>query len=522
MNYRDPDTQMTPPPEVGEAPARILVIDDSLFGRKKLVKAVARLGHRPDAAEDGVSGLEMLRSGGFDAVLLDIVMPRLDGFDVLRAMKADPDLTDVPVIVVSSLDDETESVVRAIHLGAVDFLPKSFDPVILEARLGASLARKRFRDHERDYFRAVERLTRAAELVEHGSIGADTVQVDDVAERNDALGRLAAVFRGMVSEIYERELRLKRTIRMLQGSLLVIALGILWGLMPALSRLAAGTGAEPLALVVQINLVAALLCLGSAALRRRLPRLGRGEIGYFLTWAALNGIIQKIAIVELAGHLEATMLSLIVTVQGFVVFAIAAVTRVERTTPRRLAGLGVGLVGVTAMLFTRLAGADMGQIVLLAVALLIPVSIAVEGILMAARQPTHIDFTAAFGLMMALSTAVLVPAAWLSGAFSDLAPWEPGRIEMLTLAMGAATAVGGVIGCHLVQVAGALFASQSAYVKTVAGIMWGSLLLDERLSALTWGSIALILVGLYLVGPEMRDATVRLNRSFTARRKPRE
>ena len=103
-------------------------------------------------------------------------MPEIDGFGVLSEMKADEEMRDVPVIVVSALDDETESVVRAIEPGAEDFLPKNFDPVLLRARFGASLEKKRFRDQKREYFGRIERLTEAANPPdESGKLDAGTM-----------------------------------------------------------------------------------------------------------------------------------------------------------------------------------------------------------------------------------------------------------------------------------------------------------------------------------------------------------
>ena len=204
-------------------PARILIVDDEPTNRMKMRMAVRKLGHDIELAENGVEAIKALREGSFDAVLLDIVMPELDGFDVLRVIRDYDELRDIPVIVISALDDETESVVKAISLGAEDFLPKNFDPVLLKARLDASLSRKRYRDQEREYLRRVEKLTAAAEALETGGFDPKSLEIDDLASRRDALGRLAAVFKGMAEEIFERELRLRRAIHKLQGSLLVIA-----------------------------------------------------------------------------------------------------------------------------------------------------------------------------------------------------------------------------------------------------------------------------------------------------------
>src|SRR5262249_45115510 len=98
--------------------------------------------------------LELLRSTSVDVVLLDIVMPELDGIGALEQIKADPDLQDVPVIMISALDDY-DSVVRCIELGAEDYLPKPFDPVLLRARLNAGLTKRRLNELERSRGREV-------------------------------------------------------------------------------------------------------------------------------------------------------------------------------------------------------------------------------------------------------------------------------------------------------------------------------------------------------------------------------
>ncbi len=144
---------MTPAPE---APARVLVVDDTELNRDLLTRRVQRLGHEVRTAENGRVALERLRAEAIDVVLLDVMMPEVGGEEVLRTMKGDPDLLHVPVIMISALED-AEVVARCISLGADDYLPKPFDPSILRARLGASLAKKRLHDREQVYARSLER-----------------------------------------------------------------------------------------------------------------------------------------------------------------------------------------------------------------------------------------------------------------------------------------------------------------------------------------------------------------------------
>ena len=131
---------------------RILVVDDNKVNRLLLSRHIDLLGHRFELAENGLVALEKLRSGPFDLLLLDIEMPELDGFAVLEQLKADRTLRDIPVIVTSSLEG-MENIVRCIELGAEDYLPKPVNAVLLKARIGASLEKKRLRDEQRELVR---------------------------------------------------------------------------------------------------------------------------------------------------------------------------------------------------------------------------------------------------------------------------------------------------------------------------------------------------------------------------------
>ncbi len=127
------------------ATGHLLVVDDNEGNRDVLERRLVRQGYTVSLAESGRQALEMIRAGGFDLVLLDIKMPDLNGLQVLSAIKNDPALRGLPVIMISAVD-EVESVVRSIEMGAEDFLAKPFDPVLLRARIGASLDKKRLRD----------------------------------------------------------------------------------------------------------------------------------------------------------------------------------------------------------------------------------------------------------------------------------------------------------------------------------------------------------------------------------------
>ncbi|HEY9419900.1 MAG TPA: histidine kinase dimerization/phospho-acceptor domain-containing protein [Thermoanaerobaculia bacterium] len=196
---------------VGENP--LLIVDDNEINRDVLARQLGRQGHATAVAENGRRALEMARARKFDLMLLDIMMPEMSGYEVLGHLKADVRLRDIPVIMISALD-EVESVVRCIELGAEDYLPKPFDPVLLRARIGACLEKKRLRDQEVEYLRNVDLVTAAAAAVEAGEFNIETIE--DVAQRSDELGQLARVFRRMTREVYARERRLKQEVRQLR------------------------------------------------------------------------------------------------------------------------------------------------------------------------------------------------------------------------------------------------------------------------------------------------------------------
>ena len=150
---------------------KILVVDDNRMNRITLSRSVEQQGHVVSLAEDGHQALELLRTNEFDVVLLDIIMPEMDGYQVLERVKSDPATRDIPVIVISALD-EIDSAVRCIEIGAEDYLPKPFNPVLLRARLNASLEKKKLRDLEKAYLHQEVMLRQSEKLATLGKLSA--------------------------------------------------------------------------------------------------------------------------------------------------------------------------------------------------------------------------------------------------------------------------------------------------------------------------------------------------------------
>ncbi len=181
---------LTPAPVLPheDGSGRLLIVEDNAANRDLLRRRLEKEGHRVWEAENGVEAIEKLGAGQFDLLLLDVMMPEMDGFEVLARVKKDPRLEGLPVIMISALD-EIQSVVRCIEMGAEDYLPKPFDPVLLRARVGASLEKKRLRDRER---RKTEELEEALQRLK------ETQDQLVVQEKMASLGALTA---GIAHEI---------------------------------------------------------------------------------------------------------------------------------------------------------------------------------------------------------------------------------------------------------------------------------------------------------------------------------
>ena len=167
-----------------------MVVDDERLNRVMLSVNLQNSGCTVATAENGAQALEILQSEPLDIVLLDLMMPEMDGFEVLSRLQADARLRDLPVIVISAEDDQ-DSVVRCIEMGAADYLPKPFNPVLLQARGQSCLEKKRARDRELELFAALQ--TRCRELEERNQT---------IREQSDLLKELS--IRDPLTGLYNR------------------------------------------------------------------------------------------------------------------------------------------------------------------------------------------------------------------------------------------------------------------------------------------------------------------------------
>jgi adenylate cyclase len=147
---------------VKASPAWVLVVDDDPVNRALLTRFLEQDDYRVDAAADGRQARERLQAAPVDLLRLDVVMPNMDGYEVLTEMQRDEALRHVPVVMITALDD-VDTAVKCIESGADDYLPKPFDPVVLRARLKAGLAKKRLHDLQTQHLAELDRLNRRLE-----------------------------------------------------------------------------------------------------------------------------------------------------------------------------------------------------------------------------------------------------------------------------------------------------------------------------------------------------------------------
>jgi len=172
---------------------RVLIVDDDHINRMMLTYRLELSGIEASTAENGRQALETLCQGlaagdPFDLVLLDLLMPELDGFATLKALKHDDRLRGIPVVVMSAVGD-MDSVIRCLEMGAEDYLPKPLDAMLLSSRVNAILLRIEREQVEQLYQRMLGVLTDAAAAASQGRLPAGALS--ELAGRPDAFGRLA-------------------------------------------------------------------------------------------------------------------------------------------------------------------------------------------------------------------------------------------------------------------------------------------------------------------------------------------
>lgn len=480
----------------------VLVVDDTAFNRKKFQAALLAIGIASEVAEDGQAALDLMRAQPFDLVLLDILMPGKDGFDVLREVRTDYDLCEIPILVVSSLD-QTDDIARALELGAVDFLPKNVPLQIFKARVFGCLEKKRMRDQELTYFQDVARLTIAADQIRAGHTDPNDLDLSLVAGRGDGLGNLAHVFSELASSVYKREQAARLRINFFQGCLLLLIMGLSWGVVPALSKILVGSAAlNPIGMAAWVSVVTVSAVSLVLLAQRIRPRFSRQKILFGLTAGLFAGVLPQVALFWVSNHVPGVVISITLALESLIVFSIAAAMRIETPSAVRLGGLLLGLLAVFAVMFGANGAEDLGPSLWILAGLIVPLSYAIESILVASmpEDASTSPFELLFFIMLG-SSVWGWSGAVLSGSVLD--PWAADQATIALIAtIGVMSAISNGSYVLTIRKMGAVFASQYAYVVTLMGVGWSVLLLNERLTPWIWFALGCVLLGMLMVRPK--------------------
>ena len=194
----------------------ILVIDDNPTNCDLLARQLQRQAYTVTTATNAQQALRLLKAIPYDLILLDVIMPGMDGLELLQEIKRHDRWRQIPVIMISAVD-EIDGAVKCIELGAEDYVQKPFDPTLLKTRINVCLERKQLRNQEALYLQQVERLTTAAAAVETQTFS--PASLNDLSQQPNKLGRLARVFQHMAQEVQSREQRLEQELHLLQVSI---------------------------------------------------------------------------------------------------------------------------------------------------------------------------------------------------------------------------------------------------------------------------------------------------------------
>ena len=288
--------------------------------------------------------------------------------------------------------------------------------------------------------------------------------------------------------------------RRLWHFMVLVALGIIWGLSFSLARMSTESGMHPLVINYWTCLLGALLLLLYCAVTRQPLPLKKEFLFLYIVCGLLGSVIPGTLYFYAASRISAGVLSITIATVPLITFVAAAVLRIEAMSFLRIAGVLLGIISIALLVIPGTSLPDPAAAPWVLVMVVAASCYAAENLVVASRTPPGQNvFVIVTGMLIA-ATIMLTPIVWLSGAFTFIS-WPPGRSDwaILSMAVITATAYGGFY--YLVLRAGPVYASQCAYVVTLAGVLWGMLIYGEAHSAWIWGSLAVMIGALSLVKP---------------------
>jgi len=288
------------------------------------------------------------------------------------------------------------------------------------------------------------------------------------------------------------------------GLFLLTVMGASWGLTIPLSKIAVAAGAHPLGLTFWQGAIGGGFLLAVSLLRRRPPPFGRRHLIFYLVCGILGSVLPGSLLFWVAIYLPAGVISIAIACVPLFTYALAVSLRIEAPVARRIAGVAIGLIAVALITLPNTSLPQAGLAPWVVIAVLACAAYALENVYISLRKPPRLDPLAATSGLLLMAAVLMLPLVLANDAWVPLG-WPLERLEWSVVAMALASAVAYSLFVYIVAVAGPLFASQVAYLVTIAGVLWGMALLGERHSYWIWAALLVMLLGLSLVQPRRRD-----------------
>lgn len=481
--------------------SRILIVDDQSTHRKKIALSVSVLGYDVETVSSAAQAMSHLQHNPVDMVLLDIEMPEADGFSVLKWLNQQPELKHIPVIIISAHDDDRSQVIKAIKMGADDFLPKNFPRPVLQARVRAGLLKKKNRDAEIEMAHQIERLTRASELLEQSIYNPKQLRLSTIASGSSSMASFASVFSDMAQRIYDRERRLKHQAQTLRGFGLLLLTGVLFGLDAPVAKWLSQFNLSAIGMAIWLSVVIVILTIPRAIYTRDLPKPSAYVIGYFLLWGVCTTILGDLLLLKASEHVEASVVVIIMVTEVLMVYSYSAIMRLESASVKKVSGVVLGIIGVVLAVYAQRSGNGSTSALWAVLALGVPLGYAAIDILIATARNVNTSPSTTLGLASVAGIIIMVPIAWFNGDFIPLNDM-PVKAAVGMVVWGMLSLASMLVFVQLTLSAGAIFASQTAYVQTISGIAISFFFLQEILSPTVMGALVIIIIGMLLVEPK--------------------
>lgn len=486
---------------------RILVVDDQATQRKKIELAVSGLGYDVETTASAAQAMSHLKHNPVDMVLLDIEMPEADGFSVLNWLSQQPAFKHIPVIVISAHESDRSQVIKAIQMGANDFLPKNFPRPVLQARIKAGLLVKKNRDAEIEMTHQIERLTRASELLENSIYNPKQLQLNTIASGASSMANFASVFSDMAQKIYDRERRLKHAAQTIRGFGLLLLTGLLFGLEAPIAKWINQFDLNSIGMAIWLNAVTVVLTIPIAIYKKDLPKPSLNVISYFLLWGFFTVILGDFLLLKASEHIEASVIIIIMVTEVLMVYAYSAIMRLESTSTKKVSGVLLGIIGVVLAVYAQRTSDGSTNILWAILAIGVPLGYAGIDIMAASSRNVQTSPQTTLGLASLAGIIIMLPIAWNQDGYIPLNAIPPAAAIGL-IVWGVVVLFSMLAFVKLTLNAGPVFASQTAYIQTIGGITISVFFLQESLTPTVLMALVIIIIGMLLVEPKREPEEV--------------